>query len=141
MFAHQHQSDEEEKIKSCRICFQRDQSLISPCLCNGSLKFVHEDCLVQWLLSSNRKRCEICQTPFYFYQGRASLQEIFEKIKLHFGQDKSRMIRFLIYFVYLWFLKNRLLNLIRVYYKMVRQMKAMWMLKALYNLFIVTIVF
>jgi hypothetical protein len=46
----------------CRICHVEDsnqnEDLIVACKCKGSLKFVHESCLLKWL-SYNRKILEI----------------------------------------------------------------------------------
>ena len=52
--------------RMCRICFcgSEDGRLISPCLCKGSMKYVHVDCLQHWRSSSsNSKRYgvrEVC---------------------------------------------------------------------------------
>ena len=39
--------------KTCRICYQEDDTkenpLIQPCLCSGSLKYIHLKCLKQWI--------------------------------------------------------------------------------------------
>jgi hypothetical protein len=53
----------------CRVCrgpSQPDQLLFHPCKCSGSMKFVHQDCLEQWLQHSNKKHCEICGHKFDF---------------------------------------------------------------------------
>ena len=43
------------KIKACRICYGTDFSienpLISPCICKGSMKYIHYQCLKNWLKS------------------------------------------------------------------------------------------
>lgn len=39
-------------------------SLISPCFCSGSLRYVHHYCLQQWIRSSNHKYCELCKFHF-----------------------------------------------------------------------------
>ena len=42
----------------CRICHQgasKDQPLISPCRCDGTLKHIHNDCLNRWLKISRKK--------------------------------------------------------------------------------------
>jgi E3 ubiquitin-protein ligase DOA10 len=38
--------------KICKYCLQSDnqESIISPCLCNGSIKYVHKKCLIEWIL-------------------------------------------------------------------------------------------
>lgn len=60
---------EYEEPDSCRICrgeaTDQDQ-LYYPCKCSGSIRFVHQPCLVQWLAHSQKKHCELCKTPFHF---------------------------------------------------------------------------
>ena len=52
----------------CRICYtgneEADSPLITPCRCAGSLKYVHQDCLEQWIKVSKRKSCELCKYGF-----------------------------------------------------------------------------
>lgn len=55
----------------CRICYDTEQtidSLLSPCKCVGSLKYVHEDCLKAWLGSKGytmeTHSCELCKQPY-----------------------------------------------------------------------------
>jgi hypothetical protein len=55
--------------KYCRICFEQDENIyISPCLCTGSMEFVHEDCLKNWILGKytqfNSAKCEVCKQSF-----------------------------------------------------------------------------
>ncbi len=57
--------------KKCRICFENKSQnlpLISPCLCEGSIKYVHQNCLKKWLIKSNIKpelaKCEICKYKY-----------------------------------------------------------------------------
>src|ERR1700744_3057972 len=62
---------------TCRICRgegSKDEPLFYPCKCSGSIKFVHQDCLMEWLSHSQKKYCELCKTPFRFtklYQAHA----------------------------------------------------------------------
>lgn len=53
----------------CRICLENDSlsNLISPCLCEGSIKYVHTTCLKDWInvkrseeLYHESYKCEIC---------------------------------------------------------------------------------
>lgn len=56
----------------CRICRGEatdDQPLFHPCLCAGSIKHVHQDCLEQWLKRSGKRQCELCKRPFRFTAG------------------------------------------------------------------------
>ncbi|CAH1368883.1 hypothetical protein MTP99_010382 [Tenebrio molitor] len=51
----------------CRICHCEadiDNPLLSPCYCSGSLKYVHQSCLRQWLAASDTRSCELCKFSF-----------------------------------------------------------------------------
>ncbi|RZF47773.1 hypothetical protein LSTR_LSTR006037 [Laodelphax striatellus] len=51
----------------CRICHCEGDSetpLIAPCYCAGSLRYVHQLCLQQWIKSSNIRSCELCKFQF-----------------------------------------------------------------------------
>lgn len=51
----------------CRICHCESEPgapLISPCVCAGSLKYVHQQCLQQWIKSADTKSCELCKFDF-----------------------------------------------------------------------------
>ncbi|KAH9331546.1 hypothetical protein KI387_003654, partial [Taxus chinensis] len=59
----------EEDEDACRICRTNGDSenpLYYPCACSGSIKYVHQDCLLQWLNHSNARQCEVCKHPFSF---------------------------------------------------------------------------
>lgn len=52
---------------SCRICHcegDEESPLITPCHCTGSLRFVHQACLQQWIKSSDTRCCELCKYEF-----------------------------------------------------------------------------
>jgi len=57
----------------CRICqlpgMEPSNPLISPCRCLGSIRYVHNNCLLKWLEVSSRRRsgppcCELCQYQY-----------------------------------------------------------------------------
>ncbi|AWP13990.1 putative E3 ubiquitin-protein ligase MARCH8 [Scophthalmus maximus] len=51
----------------CRICHcegDEESPLITPCHCTGSLRFVHQSCLQQWIKSSDTRCCELCKYEF-----------------------------------------------------------------------------
>ncbi|CAI0556888.1 unnamed protein product [Linum tenue] len=61
--------DDEDEEDVCRICRNpgdAENPLRYPCACSGSIKFVHQDCLLQWLNHSNARQCEVCKHPFSF---------------------------------------------------------------------------
>jgi len=58
-----------DEADTCRICRGEgttDEPLFYPCKCSGSIKFVHQECLMEWLSHSQKKYCELCKTPFRF---------------------------------------------------------------------------
>ncbi|XP_071785364.1 E3 ubiquitin-protein ligase MARCHF6-like [Asterias amurensis] len=53
----------------CRVCRSEgssDRPLFHPCICTGSIKFIHQDCLLQWLKHSKKEYCELCMHRFSF---------------------------------------------------------------------------
>ena len=47
----------------CRICLEKDniEDMISPCLCRGSCKYIHRECLHKWFeLSDNINSSNMC---------------------------------------------------------------------------------
>ncbi|KAM3831952.1 E3 ubiquitin-protein ligase MARCHF1 [Vipera latastei] len=51
----------------CRICHcegDDESPLITPCRCTGTLRFVHQGCLHQWIKSSDTRCCELCKYDF-----------------------------------------------------------------------------
>ena len=78
----------EKKNKICRICYIQEEDpennpLVQPCNCDGSLKFIHLQCLSQWIqthscekLETNNNcsiylikpiECELCKSKFPDY--------------------------------------------------------------------------
>lgn len=58
-----------DDVDTCRICrgeSSKEEPLFYPCKCSGSIKFVHQSCLMEWLSHSQKKHCELCKTPFRF---------------------------------------------------------------------------
>ncbi|TID23463.1 ERAD-associated E3 ubiquitin-protein ligase doa10 [Venturia nashicola] len=59
----------QDEPDSCRICRGEgspEEPLFYPCKCSGSIKFVHQECLMEWLSHSQKKYCELCKTSFRF---------------------------------------------------------------------------
>ncbi|XP_037874829.1 E3 ubiquitin-protein ligase MARCHF8 [Bombyx mori] len=54
----------------CRICHcesEPQNPLLAPCYCSGSLKYVHQSCLQQWLTASETRSCELCKFNFIMH--------------------------------------------------------------------------
>lgn len=61
--------DTVEEADICRVCRSEgtpDKPLYHPCVCTGSIKFIHQECLVQWLKHSRKEYCELCKHRFAF---------------------------------------------------------------------------
>ncbi|XP_068195971.1 E3 ubiquitin-protein ligase MARCHF6-like [Antennarius striatus] len=57
------------EVDICRVCRAEgslDKPLYYPCVCTGSIKFIHQECLLQWLEHSRKEYCELCQHKFEF---------------------------------------------------------------------------
>ena len=58
--------------KECRICYLEEtpeKEMISPCLCNGTSKWIHRDCLELWrALNINKEAYYICMECHGEYQ-------------------------------------------------------------------------
>ena len=56
----------------CRICLENDyiERLIFPCKCRGTAKFVHEECIAQWISTTTnieaKKQCMQCLYKYKF---------------------------------------------------------------------------
>ena len=55
-----HDAEEEEvECRICRLPAAPNEPLFHPCRCSGSVRFVHQACLDQWLQHSGRTFCEV----------------------------------------------------------------------------------
>lgn len=90
----------------CRICRGEatdELPLFYPCKCSGSIKFVHQDCLMEWLSHSQKKYCELCKTPYRFtklYDHRMPqtlpIPLFIRQICLHALRNTFRWVRYLL---------------------------------------------
>lgn len=63
----------------CRICHceaDAQNPLLSPCYCSGSLKYVHQSCLQQWLTASETRSCELCKFNFILHTKIKPINEV-----------------------------------------------------------------
>ena len=50
---------------ACRICFESEGPLCTPCKCKGSIEHIHEACLLTWIgEDEDRSSCELCKEPY-----------------------------------------------------------------------------
>jgi len=65
-------SSEEKQVPRCRICYEetssKDNPLIRPCKCSGSMKFIHKLCLQKWRMLSPQSehvhKCSVCKQEY-----------------------------------------------------------------------------
>lgn len=65
----EHGENEVEEEDICRVCRMEEtpeKPLHFPCVCTGSIKYIHQDCLVQWIAHSKKEYCELCNHKFTF---------------------------------------------------------------------------
>lgn len=61
--------DDGQGADICRVCRSEgvpDRPLFHPCICTGSIKWIHQECLVQWMGYSRKEYCELCSYKFSF---------------------------------------------------------------------------
>jgi len=58
--------EETSSAAMCRICHSAHGEKVSPCACTGSMRFVHVECIHQWLARcpGRAASCEICRHPY-----------------------------------------------------------------------------
>ncbi|KAM4557024.1 E3 ubiquitin-protein ligase MARCHF6 [Fundulus diaphanus] len=87
--------DTAEEADICRVCRSegtQEKPLYHPCVCTGSIKFIHQECLLQWLKHSRKEYCELCKhrfafTPIYSpdMPSRLPVQDIFAGLVTSIG--------------------------------------------------------
>ncbi|XP_036952457.1 uncharacterized protein DDB_G0284459 isoform X1 [Acanthopagrus latus] len=83
-------SDDSE-LEVCRICHCEGDDecpLIMPCRCTGSLSFVHQACLNQWIKSSDTRCCELCKFDFVMETKLKPLRK-WEKLNMTKGERRK----------------------------------------------------
>src|SRR3990167_8592825 len=81
-------SQQAKKKAKCRFCLgniNSKRSLLRPCRCTGSMKYVHKECLNAWRHTNpyNMKQCNICKTPYIFASNNISYEYISNLIKFN----------------------------------------------------------
>uniref|UniRef100_A0A8C5WZ41 RING-type E3 ubiquitin transferase n=1 Tax=Laticauda laticaudata TaxID=8630 RepID=A0A8C5WZ41_LATLA len=77
----------------CRICHcegDDESPLITPCHCTGSLNFVHQACLQQWIKSSDTRCCELCKYEFIMETKLKPLRK-WEKLQMTGSEQRKIM--------------------------------------------------
>ncbi|WOK95086.1 putative E3 ubiquitin ligase SUD1 [Canna indica] len=92
--------EDDEEGDVCRICRNpgdADNPLRYPCACSGSIKFVHQECLLQWLNHSNARQCEVCKHTFSFspvYADNAPTRLPFQEFVVGMAMKACHVLQF-----------------------------------------------
>lgn len=94
----------------CRICYDdtNQETLISPCLCRGTRKWVHRKCLDKWRLTSNnpqaKYKCLDCKFNYifnknFFYDKFENILKLISNNNFNFLLLYQMFIIFTIWFI------------------------------------------
>lgn len=89
--------------------------LTNPCACKGSLSYVHEACLIQWLLAKNIRKCELCHRDFDIQEHYGSIWEILRNSLGYLFTNYKRLFKFAIYSVYMYLFFKRFVYVMRYF--------------------------
>lgn len=51
-------------MPQCRICYEEDGILLTPCRCRGSIAYIHKECLLSEIQFSLKNECTICNETY-----------------------------------------------------------------------------
>lgn len=64
-------SSSPEEYLRCRICYDVARPLVSVCDCSGTMAYVHEDCILDWIMKKisdavtvSLPSCEVCHQQY-----------------------------------------------------------------------------
>lgn len=91
----------QKEKRRCRICYEQEgkEKLFSPCMCSGSMGFVHMTCIEKWTKTSLSEQCEICHAKYTFdtmsrkFHFISGLKKLFTKkaSSFHFSGELKKM--------------------------------------------------
>mmetsp|Transcript_14221 Transcript_14221/g.10282 ORF Transcript_14221/g.10282 Transcript_14221/m.10282 type:complete len:111 (+) Transcript_14221:141-473(+) len=85
------------------------------CKCKGSMRYVHENCLVTWLTQQNIRQCELCKENFICKEEYGNIIYIIKNNFKYLFADKRRLIKLGIYSLYIYLFAKRLSILTRYF--------------------------
>jgi RING-variant domain len=89
--------DNEAGVKCCRICLEEEDetSMIAPCLCKGSMKWVHRSCLDEWRRNEQDRafsQCTECHFQYHFMKKEDAPESFWNQPRTKFCLFLSRDI-------------------------------------------------
>ncbi|XP_062101931.1 probable E3 ubiquitin ligase SUD1 isoform X2 [Humulus lupulus] len=95
---------DEDECRICRSPGEPGNPLRYPCACRGTIKYVHQDCLLQWLNRRKISHCEVCKheysyAPVYASDAPARLPP--QEFVIGLAAKLFHLLRIFRHFVYL----------------------------------------
>ncbi|KAM6591340.1 hypothetical protein CsatA_013945 [Cannabis sativa] len=95
---------DDDECRICRSPGEPDNPLRYPCACRGTIKYVHQDCLLQWLNRRKISHCEVCKheysyAPVYSIDAPARLPP--QEFVIGLAAKLFHLLQILQHFVYL----------------------------------------
>ena len=106
-----------DESAECRICLEKSiepskrdpgylqnpeltRMLVQACKCRGSIRYVHELCLLRWLLEIESKKCDVCKAPLTMSDNKLSMYKLLKHVFRKFfggecpfiGQTKNKFL-------------------------------------------------
>lgn len=90
------------QASACRFCYGEDAPLIQPCLCKGSIAYVHPRCLGKWLETTQSLHCGICNYHIQQQMKLKKIRSIFSSLINHLIKRLRREDKFFIFKVVIY---------------------------------------
>lgn len=73
----------------CRICHcgEEEEKLMITCRCMGTVKYAHQNCVLNWISKSGNQYCELCK--YKFKTRRKKIKSLW-KVSIGFNEGKGR---------------------------------------------------
>jgi len=122
-----------KSVHECRICYQQISPVVSrqhpqsyrsnllknPCACKGSLSYIHEACLVKWLVQRGIRRCELCHTNFIIKEEYGTILEMIKQTFGYIFSSNRRLLKVTIYAIYLYLFFKRFAFVVKYFKSLV----------------------
>lgn len=96
--------------KECRICFGEEDTfnkLIKPCNCKGSMEYVHEECINQWINHACIDKCDLWGYKLNTKEKFLNPLIAIKRLLRYMNRDKKRYVYWSLYLIYLYLYGKR----------------------------------
>ena len=85
------------------------------------MRYVHESCLIKWLQIKGATGCELCLQKYNITYEFTSFKENAKNCFKYILRDKKRLLRGLLYSLYLWIFFRRFIHMNKTILKMIKR--------------------